>query len=55
MSEQTCEIDGKIFVAVPHNKAADDLCQGCAGDEIPEVCRRLGNCIPNRIIWVEVE
>ena len=52
MSERTCEIDGKIFEGVPHNEAADILCQGCAGHGNADVCVQLADCLPGNIIWV---
>ena len=52
MSKLTCEIDGKIFEGVPHNEDAESLCQGCAGDDDPDVCSQLGDCLTEHIIWV---
>ena len=53
MSKLTCEIDGKIFEGVPHNEAADSLCEGCAGDGNNDVCGQLADCLHPRIIWIE--
>ena len=52
MSERTCKIDGKIFEGVPHNEDAESLCQGCAGDDNPDVCIQLDYCLPDNIIWI---
>lgn len=52
MSERTCEIDGKIFEGIPHNEDAVSLCEGCAGDDNPDVCAELADCVPTNIIWV---
>lgn len=52
MSERTCEIDGKIFEGVPASWDAESLCQGCAGDDDPDVCVQLAYCFHPRIIWV---
>ena len=53
MSERTCEIDGKIFEGIPCNEDAENLCQGCAGDDNPYVCIRLDDCLSgNIIIWI---
>ena len=52
MSELTCEIDGKIFEGVPCHEDAESLCQGCAGDDNPDVCIQLDDCLPGNIIWV---
>lgn len=56
MSERTCEIDGKIFEAFPCDDAAYrelSLCEGCAGDDNPEVCIQLADCLIDNVIWVE--
>ena len=53
MSERTCEIDGKIFEGVPHNDAAESLCEGCAGDDDYDVCDQLADCLTDHIIWIE--
>lgn len=52
MTTRTCEIDGKIFEAVPADDNAESLCQGCAGDDKPEVCIQLADCVPDDIIWI---
>lgn len=52
MSKQTCEIDGKKFEGAPCNDEADSLCQGCAGDDNPDVCIQLAGCGPDNIIWI---
>lgn len=52
MSERTCEIDGKIFEGIPCNEDAESLCQGCAGDDNPDVCIQLADCVPTNIIWI---
>ena len=52
MSERTCEIDGKIFEGVPCHEDAESLCQGCAGDDNPDVCLQLADCLPGNVIWV---
>ena len=53
MSERTCEIDGKIFEAIPCDEADESMCQGCAGDDNPGVCSRLADCLNPYIIWIE--
>ena len=53
MSERTCEIDGQIFEGVPHSGAADSLCEGCVGDDNPDMCYELGfECLHSSIIWI---
>ena len=52
MSERTCEIDGKIFEGVPCHEDAESLCQGCAGDDNPDVCIQLADCLPDNVIWI---
>lgn len=53
MSERTCEIDGKIFEGIPCSEDTESLCQGCAGDDNPDVCSQLADCAPGNIIWIE--
>lgn len=52
MSERTCEIDGKIFYAVPCNDDYETLCAGCAGHGNPDVCIQLADCLQDEIIWI---
>ena len=52
MSERTCEIDGKIFEGVPCQEDAGSMCEGCAGDDNPDVCSQLADCRRDNIIWV---
>ena len=52
MSERTCELDGKFFEGVPANWDAESLCQGCAGDDDPDVCAALADCAPGNVIWI---
>ena len=53
MSELTCEIDGKIFEGIPCNEDAENLCQGCAGEDNLDLCiQLLDYCLPDNVIWV---
>ena len=52
MSERTCEIDGRSFEGIPCNEDAENLCQGCAGDDNPDVCTQLEDCLPDNVIWI---
>lgn len=52
MTTRTCEIDDKIFEGIPCDDNAESLCEGCAGDDNPDVCIRLDDCLTDNIIWI---